>query len=31
VPPQLAGLAAAFAGMFIGSLAFRDLQREATA
>ena len=30
VPPQLAGLAAAFAGMVVGSLAFRTLQREAT-
>ncbi|MGZ5081043.1 MAG: sodium:solute symporter family protein [Usitatibacter sp.] len=31
VPPQLAGLAAAFAGMIVGSLAIRDLQRPATA
>jgi Na+/proline symporter len=31
LPPQLAGLIAAFGGMFVGSLAFRDLQREATA
>jgi solute:Na+ symporter, SSS family len=31
VPPQLAGLAAAFVGMIVGSLAFRDLQRPATA
>ncbi|QJR13004.1 Osmoregulated proline transporter OpuE [Usitatibacter rugosus] len=31
VPPQMAGLIASFAGMIIGSLAFRSLQREATA
>jgi len=31
MPPQLAGLLAAFGGMIVGSLAFRDLQREATA
>jgi Na+/proline symporter len=31
MPPQLAGLLAAFTGMIVGSLAFRDLQREATA
>jgi Na+/proline symporter len=31
VPPQLAGLAAAFFGMFVGSYAFKDLQREAKA
>jgi len=31
VPPQLAGLIASFTGMIIGSLAFRSLQREATA
>jgi Na+/proline symporter len=30
IPPQLAGLVAAFAGMIIGSLALRSLQREAT-
>jgi solute:Na+ symporter, SSS family len=30
VPPQLAGLAASFAGMIVGSLALRSLQREAT-
>jgi len=30
VPPQLAGLAASFAGMAVGSLALRTLQREAT-
>ena len=30
MPPQLAGLIAAFAGMIVGSLAFRSLQREAT-
>ncbi|HUL57287.1 MAG TPA: sodium:solute symporter family protein, partial [Usitatibacter sp.] len=30
VPPQLAGLIAAFAGMIGGSLVFRDLQRPAT-
>ena len=30
VPPQLAGLAAAFAGMVVGSLALRSQQREAT-
>lgn len=30
VPPQLAGLAASFAGMILGSLAFKDLQRPAT-
>jgi len=30
VPPQLAGLGAAFAGMIMGSLAFKDLQRPAT-
>ena len=29
VPPQLAGLGAAFGGMIIGSLAFKDLQRPA--
>ncbi len=31
VPPQLAGLVAAFAGMIVGSLIFKDLQRPATA
>jgi Na+/proline symporter len=31
VPPQLAGLIAAFAGMLVGSLAFRELQKPATA
>jgi solute:Na+ symporter, SSS family len=31
VPPQLAGLAAAFGGMIVGSLALKDLQRPATA
>jgi SSS family solute:Na+ symporter len=31
IPPQLAGLVASFAGMLVGSLAMRDLQREATA
>jgi SSS family solute:Na+ symporter len=31
MPPQLAGLVAAFAGMFVGSLVFKDLQRPATA
>ncbi|APV49367.1 sodium:solute symporter [Betaproteobacteria bacterium GR16-43] len=31
VPPQLAGLMASFFGMLVGSLAFRSLQREATA
>jgi solute:Na+ symporter, SSS family len=31
VPPQLAGLLASFAGMVFGSLAFRSMQREATA
>jgi Na+/proline symporter len=31
LPPQLAGLLASFAGMIFGSLAFRSLQREATA
>ena len=31
VPPQLAGLAAAFFGMIVGSLAFRELQRPAPA
>jgi Na+/proline symporter len=30
VPPQLAGLVAAFAGMIMGSLAFKELQRPAT-
>jgi Na+/proline symporter len=30
VPPQLAGLAASFGGMIVGSLALRELQREAT-
>lgn len=30
VPPQLAGLVAAFAGMIAGSLAFKTLQSEAT-
>ncbi|MEO5693822.1 MAG: sodium:solute symporter, partial [Usitatibacter sp.] len=30
VPPQLAGLAASFAGMILGSLAFKDLQRPVT-
>ena len=30
MPPQLAGLVAAFGGMVAGSLAFRSLQREAT-
>ena len=30
LPPQLAGLLASFAGMIVGSLAFRTLQREAT-
>jgi solute:Na+ symporter, SSS family len=30
VPPQLAGLAASFGGMIVGSLALRSLQREAT-
>ena len=30
VPPQLAGLAASFGGMIVGSLALRGLQREAT-
>ncbi len=30
VPPQLAGLVASFAGMIVGSLALRTLQREAT-
>src|SRR5262249_50283579 len=30
MPPQLAGLMASFAGMIIGSLALRSLQREAT-
>jgi len=30
VPPQLAGLVAAFAGMIVGSLAFKELQRPAT-
>jgi SSS family solute:Na+ symporter len=30
VPPQLAGLLAAFAGMVVGSLALRSFQREAT-
>lgn len=29
VPPQLAGLVAAFTGMIVGSLAFRSMQREA--
>ena len=31
VPPQLAGLIAAFTGMIVGSFAFRDLQKEARA
>ena len=31
VPPQLAGLVAAFGGMIVGSLALKDLQRPATA
>jgi len=31
VPPQLAGLTASFVGMIFGSLAFRSMQREATA
>jgi Na+/proline symporter len=31
VPPQLAGLGAAFFGMFVGSLAFRELQKPAPA
>jgi len=31
MPPQLAGLAAAFAGMVVGSLVLKDLQRPATA
>jgi Na+/proline symporter len=31
VPPQLAGLAASFGGMIVGSLALRGLQREAHA
>jgi Na+/proline symporter len=31
VPPQLAGLAASFTGMIVGSLALRGLQREAHA
>ena len=31
VPPQLAGLIASFAGMVLGSFAFRSSQREATA
>ena len=31
LPPQLAGFIAAFGGMVVGSLVFRDLQREATA
>ncbi|HSS28797.1 MAG TPA: sodium:solute symporter, partial [Usitatibacter sp.] len=31
VPPQLAGLAASFFGMIVGSLALRGLQREAHA
>ena len=30
MPPQLAGVLASFAGMIVGSLAFRTLQREAT-
>ena len=30
MPPQLAGLIASFAGMIVGSLALRTLQREAT-
>jgi SSS family solute:Na+ symporter len=30
LPPQLAGLAASFGGMVVGSLALRGLQREAT-
>jgi Na+/proline symporter len=30
VPPQLAGLVASFAGMIVGSLAWRSQQREAT-
>jgi Na+/proline symporter len=30
VPPQLAGLVAAFGGMIMGSLAFKELQRPAT-
>ena len=30
VPPQLAGLMAAFGGMVVGSLALRSFQREAT-
>jgi Na+/proline symporter len=30
MPPQLAGLLAAFTGMILGSLAFKDLQRPAT-
>ena len=30
LPPQLAGLAASFGGMIVGSLALRSLQREAT-
>ena len=30
MPPQLAGLIASFAGMIVGSLALRSLQREAT-
>jgi Na+/proline symporter len=30
MPPQLAGLVASFAGMLVGSLALRSLQREAT-
>jgi solute:Na+ symporter, SSS family len=30
MPPQLAGLIAAFTGMLVGSLALRSLQREAT-
>ncbi|HST01920.1 MAG TPA: sodium:solute symporter family protein [Usitatibacter sp.] len=30
VPPQLAGLAASFGGMIVGSLAWRSQQREAT-
>jgi len=31
MPPQLAGLVAAFAGMVVGSLAFRELQKPAPA
>src|SRR6185503_7881993 len=30
VPPQLAGLVASFAGMLLGSLAFRSFERPAT-